>query len=66
MTETSSTEVAYRDGKRIRHPKGYGYGDLVPDEDIRRHLNEHVEAGKVEEAAFCAAVLALRQSERSA
>lgn len=58
---------AVREGARIRHRDGRGYGDSVPDADIERHLEE-AEAqlrNYLDQARFCHAVLQLRAEERS-
>lgn len=56
----------WREGDRIRSAAGTGYGDEVPDARIRRHVCEALAFESYQDAAFCVAVLSLRQSERRA
>lgn len=67
----------WREGDRIRQEDGSGYGDVVPDGDIWHHLAsaevtlrwpdgygaDELRRAR-EQAEFCKAVLALRQTER--
>lgn len=64
-TDTGGREAAWREGDRIRQADGSGFADFVPDEQVRQYMERDIVEGKPNEAAFCAAVLALRQRERS-
>lgn len=58
--------LATREGDRIRHPGGRGYGDMLDDDQIREHLAAHEAhaAHLMDQVRFCRAVLALREVER--
>lgn len=55
----------WRDGDRIRNAAGEGYADVVDDEQVARHASVAMEARHFQDAAFCVAVLSLRQQERA-
>jgi hypothetical protein len=58
-----SNETIWREGERIRRTNGAGYGDLVPDESIREHIDRN--GGDPTFVAFAEAVLAIRAFERA-
>jgi Zn ribbon nucleic-acid-binding protein len=55
----------WREADRIRNAAGVGYADFVDDEQIGRHVRAHLDEARYQDAAFCAAVLSLRQQERA-
>jgi CRISPR/Cas system type I-B associated protein Csh2 (Cas7 group RAMP superfamily) len=57
-------ETIWREGDRIRRTNGAGYGDLVSDLEIRRHIRDHAEDDDPTFVAFAEAVLAIRAFER--
>jgi hypothetical protein len=52
----------WRENDRIRDASGTGYGDMVTDDEIRRHIAHDQGRPFIE---FAQAVLALRESERA-
>ena len=58
-------ETIWREGNRIRRTNGGGYGDLVSDLDIRRHIRDHNEDDDPTFIPFAEAVLAIRAFERA-
>lgn len=78
--EEQPRPLAWREGNRIRHANGMGYGDQVTDEEIREHISvsertiKHVPQSSAgyrdrersrEHIIFARAVLALREQERA-
>ena len=77
--DAAAKPQAWREGDRIRHANGMGYGDQVPDAMIEEHIahsEQVIEGGGApgsfvkelarEHIAFARAVLALRRQERAA
>lgn len=73
MVTHLTAPCVYREGDRIRHTDGTGYSDLVTDAEIIEHHTVYLDGLDIPEdiaefrgkAAFCRAVLALRQVERA-